>query len=161
MELSLDELLTTTPLMQARPEVLVPTDRRISWVHSSEIYDIEPLLAGGEVLLTTGLGLVGANDAALTRYTEAIAARGAAALVLELGRTFVRPPEALVDACARTGLGLVVLHAVVAFVRIARVANERILGHEAGGLRRADALARGLTDALLHRRGIQAMVATI
>jgi hypothetical protein len=38
------------------------------------------------------------------RYAESIAERGAAALALELGRTFTRPPIALVEACARSGL---------------------------------------------------------
>lgn len=161
MPMPLERLLTDTPLATARPEVLVPATQPVSWVHSSEIYEIAPLLDGGEVLLTTGLGLVGADDDALVRYAEGIAARHAAALVLELGRTFVHPPTPLVDACARTGLGLVVLHEVVPFARIARVGNELLLDHEASVLRAANRLAQRLADDLRHRAGIGAMVDTV
>ncbi|MFP4636020.1 MAG: PucR family transcriptional regulator [Nitriliruptoraceae bacterium] len=161
MSLTLEDLLALEPFNHARPEVLVDNQRPVSWVHSSEIYEIAPLLDGGEVLLTTGLGLVGADDEALARYATAIAERGASALVLELGRTFVHPPTPMVTACERTGLGLVVLHAVVPFVKLARVGNERILDHEATSLRYANAAGRRLAEVLVHRRGVQALVADI
>lgn len=161
MAVSLARLLAETPLGEARPEELAPCHRAVTWVHSSEIYEIAPLLDGGEVLLTTGLGLVGADDAALARYAEGIADRHAAALALELGRTFVDPPPALVAACNRAGLGLLALHAVVPFARIARVANELILDHEASLLRRATDLSRRLADDLRHRVGVRAMVGTV
>jgi PucR family transcriptional regulator, purine catabolism regulatory protein len=155
---TIGEILTTRPFRQARPEVVVAGERRVSWVHSSEIYEIATLLDGGEMLLTTGLGLVGADEHAMARYAESIAERGAAALALELGRTFTRPPIALVEACARSGLTLIVFHAVVPFVRLARTANEQILDHEAEGLRRADALSRTLHERLLSRRGLHILV---
>ena len=161
MAIAFEQLLAEPTFVDARPEVLVATERPVTWVHSSEIYEIASLLDGGEVLLTTGLGLIGADDAALARYAEGIGERGAAALVLELGRTFITPPPALVEACERARLGLVVLHAVVPFVRIARIANERILDHEAQGLRRANEVSQAMADALLHRTGVRAMVATL
>lgn len=161
MTVTVRQLIAETPMGEARPEVLVPTARPVSWVHSSEIYEIAPLLGGGEVLLTTGLGLVGCDAAAIRRYGHDIAARDATALVLEFGRTFVTPPAGLVDACERAELGLIVLHGVVPFVRIARVANELILDHEATRLRRCDRLTRALADDLRYRTGIQAMVATV
>jgi PucR family transcriptional regulator, purine catabolism regulatory protein len=155
---TIDEILATRPFRQARPEIVVGGEQRVSWVHSSEIYEIAPLLDGGEMLLTTGLGLVGADEVAVARYAESIAERGAAALALELGRTFTHAPSRLVEACARSGLTLIVFHAVVPFVRLARTANERILDHEAEGLRRADGLSRTLHDLLLSRRGLATLV---
>jgi purine catabolism regulator len=62
MGLNLQELLDLPVLRRARPEVVVGSHleaRPVRWVHTSEIYEISPLLKGGEVLLTTGLGLVG------------------------------------------------------------------------------------------------------
>lgn len=156
--MTLQALLRSVPMQQARPEVLADGTRPVTWVHSSEIYEIAPLLEGGEVLLTTGLGLVGCDDDELARYAAGIAERGAAALVLELGRTFVRAPEALVTASAGSGMALIVLHAVVPFVRIARIANEAILDHEVEGLRRAATVTASLNASLRHRRGIVAMV---
>jgi PucR family transcriptional regulator, purine catabolism regulatory protein len=156
--LRLDLVLSTPPFPQARPEVLVAGNPTVSWVHSSEIYEIASLLDGGEVLLTTGLGLVGADDDALARYAQGLARHGAAALVLELGRTFVRAPDALVAGCRRSGLALVVLHAVMPFVRLSRAANLRILDHQAEGLRRAAELSHELTSLVLERRGLHALV---
>ena len=50
--------LLDLPLMEAaRPEVVVGErldTRVVRWIHTSEIYEISPLLKGGEVLLTTG-----------------------------------------------------------------------------------------------------------
>jgi PucR family transcriptional regulator, purine catabolism regulatory protein len=155
---TIEEVLATRPFCQARAEVVVGGERRVSWVHSSEIYEIANLLDGGEMLLTTGLGLVGADEQAMSHYAVSIAERGTAALALELGRTFTGAPAALIEACARSGLCLIVFHAVVPFVRLARTANERILDHEADGLRRADALSRTLHDLLLARRGLPTLI---
>src|SRR5215213_1646123 len=57
MGLNLQELLDLPVLRRARPEVVVGSHleaRPVRWVHTSEIYEISPLLKGGEVLLTTG-----------------------------------------------------------------------------------------------------------
>ncbi|CAN5879172.1 hypothetical protein BH23ACT10_BH23ACT10_33040 [soil metagenome] len=108
-----------------------------------------PLLRGGEVLLTTGLALIGVDGVGLRRYAERIADRQVAAVGLELGRTFPAVPDALFDACADRELGLFALHTIVPFVDIAREANERILDHEAIRLRRVHEVSATLTDALL------------
>ena len=58
MAVTVQDLLDLPVLGEARPEVLVGGDldrRPVRWVHTSEIYEIWPLLRGGEVLLTTGL----------------------------------------------------------------------------------------------------------
>lgn len=158
---TLDALIAGSPLGEARPEVVAPATRQVSWVHSSEIYEIAPLLSGGEVLLTTGLGLVGRDDHALGAYVDAIAERGASTLALELGRTFPALPRVLVTRARERGLGLVALHAIVPFVRIARVANELLLDHEAAGLRRAAAVAHAGSVALARRQGLGALVASL
>jgi purine catabolism regulator len=67
MSMSLREVLATDVLQETEPEVLAghgALDREVRWVHSSEIYEIAPLLSGGELLLTTGLGLAPADAAA-------------------------------------------------------------------------------------------------
>lgn len=146
----LADVLALPALRRAQPELLVDgVARPVRWVHSSEIYEIAPLLRGGEVLLTTGLGLIGVDGDGLRRYAERIADRQVAAIGLELGRTFPTVPNELVDACAARELGLFALHTVVPFVDIAREANERILDHEAVRLRRAHEVSATLTDALL------------
>lgn len=153
------ELLDLEPVRRARPRWVVPaTDREVTWVHSSEIYEIAPLLQGGEVLLTTGLGLVGADGSGLRRYVAGLAARGVAALALELGRTFPEPPSDLVDACRDHDLTLLTFDAVVPFVQTCRAANEAVLDHEATGLRHQQRITATLTSALLEGQSLPALI---
>jgi PucR family transcriptional regulator, purine catabolism regulatory protein len=114
--------LLDLPLMEAaRPEVVVGErldTRVVRWIHTSEIYEISPLLKGGEVLLTTGLGLVGMSADGLTAYARALAGQDVAALVLELGRTFTRVPAELAAVSAEHRLPLILLHGVVPFIDV-------------------------------------------
>src|SRR3954447_3734672 len=126
MALTLRELLALDVLQEAKPEVLVggaALDRPVRWVHSSEIYEIGPLLSGGELLLTTGLGLAGPDARARRHYVRDLAARGVAGLALEPGRTFEAVPAELVEEAGRLGLPLIALTEVVPFIRISQVAN--------------------------------------
>jgi purine catabolism regulator len=156
----LSEMLELEPVRRARPRWAVPpaADHEVGWVHSSEIAEIAPLLQGGEVLLTTGLGLVGADAGGFDRYVAGLAARGVTALALELGRTFAEPPPELVDPCRRHDLPLLTFAAVVPFVQTCRAANEAVLEHEATGLRRQQRVTATLTSALLEGAGLPALV---
>lgn len=157
--MDLSAVLDLPTFREARPEVLVdPPGPAVRWVHSSEILEIAPLLSGGELLLTTGLGLVGHDDEQLAAYATGIGRAGAAGVCLELGRSFSRVPDALVAGCEAGGLPLVVLRSVVPFVRLARAANERLLDHEATLLRHADRVMVALTGDLAAGRGVEAMV---
>ena len=64
--------------------------------------NIASMLIGGELLLTTGMG-IGAREAEQRAFIERLAAKGIAALVVELGSTFARMPSALIEAAERRG----------------------------------------------------------
>ncbi|MBC3842872.1 PucR family transcriptional regulator [Streptacidiphilus sp. 4-A2] len=128
--LTLREILAFDVLGEAAPEVLCgerELDRPVRWVHSSEIYEIGPLLSGGELLLTTGLGLAGADAGARRHYVRELAERGVAGVAVELGRSLAEMPYELLDESRRRGLPLVALRAVVPFIRIAEAANTAIV----------------------------------
>ncbi len=161
MALTVADVLALPLMTRARPEVLVgdALDRRtVRWVHTSEIYEIGPLLKGGEVLLTTGLGLMGAGDTALDHYAADLAARGVAALILELGRTFPTAPAALVDAARRHGLPFVVLHGVVPFVEVTEAVHQALLTGELEHLRQTERVHSVLTDGLLSGAGLEGLL---
>ncbi|MEY9962897.1 purine catabolism regulator [Streptacidiphilus sp. MAP12-16] len=128
--LTLREILSFDVMGDAAPEILSGgkgLDRPVRWVHSSEIYEIGPLLSGGELLLTTGLGLAGADAGARRHYVRELAERGVAGIAVELGRSLPEMPYELVDESRRRGLPLVALRAVVPFIRIAEAANTAIV----------------------------------
>lgn len=151
------DLLDLDVLKRGRPEVLSGSrldQRPVRWVHTSEIYEISPLLKGGEVLLTTGLGLVGAGPAALAEYARALADRSIAALVLELGRTFTGPPPALLDGARESGLPLITLRGIVPFVEITETVHAMLLSHEVARLRLARHVETVVTASLVAGAGL-------
>ena len=162
MALTLGEVLALDVLREAKPEVLVGSgslDRPVRWVHSSEIYEIGPLLAGGELLLTTGLGLAGPDAGARRHYVRDLADRGVTGLALELGRTFPTAPPELVEEARRLGLPLIVLTEVVPFIRISQVANTAIVDGESARLRLGDGVSRALNDSLIAGAGVSGLLA--
>lgn len=137
-----------TYLSRSDPHVLTAhdrLDRDVTWVHSSEIFEIGPLLAGGELLLTTGLGLAGLDAGTRRHYVRDLAERGVAALAFELGRTFDAVPEEMIREGSAVRLPIIELRRVVPFIEVCREANTALISDEVAELRvRAD------LDALLH-----------
>ncbi|WP_035856991.1 PucR family transcriptional regulator [Cryptosporangium arvum] len=163
MSLTLAELLQFDAVRDARPEVLAghrALDRPVRWVHSSEIYEIGPLLSGGELLLTTGLGLAGSDAGARRHYVRDLAERGVSGLAVELGRSFPDVPAELIDEATRQGLPLIVLRAVVPFIRMCEAANTAIVDEAARRLRLGDRVTRALNDALISGAGIAGLLRT-
>ncbi|MEW9532235.1 PucR family transcriptional regulator [Microbispora sp. NPDC049125] len=163
MPLTLRELLSFDVLREARPEILAgdaALDRVVRWVHSSEIYEIGPLLTGGELLLTTGLGLAGTDAGARRHYLREIAGRGVAGVALELGRTFPETPRELVEEARRQELPFIALHAVVPFIRITEHVNTLIVDYAGRRLRLGDSATRALNEALIAGAGVSGVLAT-
>lgn len=159
--LTVADMLALPVLQRGRPEVLAGSDvlsRTVRWVHTSEIYDIAPLLRGGEVLLTTGLGLVGASATALYDYAAGLAERSVAALVLELGRTFAKAPESLVAAAREAGLPLITLRGIVPFVEITEEVHALLISDEVALLRLAQHVDTVMTAAVLGGDGLASLL---
>src|ERR1700733_1091901 len=79
------------------------SDLPVSWVHSGEIADIARFLSGGEVLLTAATGL-GPPSVDRRRYVRELSQAGAAAVIMELGRTFARLPVEMAEEAEERGL---------------------------------------------------------
>src|SRR5258706_12191661 len=72
----------------------------IRWVHVSELDDPTPWLKGGELLLTTGMG-VGKTPARQRAYVERLVAAGLAGLGFGVGFSFQKAPAAVREAGER------------------------------------------------------------
>ncbi|MGW0035102.1 PucR family transcriptional regulator [Gordonia sp. NPDC003376] len=146
------------------PRVLTAHDRldvAVSWVHSSEIFEIGPLLSGGELLLTTGLGLAGLDAGTRRHYIRDLADRGVAALAFEIGRTFDEIPEEMIREGSTAHLPIIELRNVVPFIDVCRAANTAIVSDELAGLRLRSALDSRLHAVLTTAGGAAAMIAHI
>ncbi|WP_327237257.1 PucR family transcriptional regulator [Streptomyces sp. NBC_01317] len=138
------------------PEVVAGADRlnrTVRWVHAGEVPNIASLLKGGELLLTTGLGL-GTRPAEQRAFVRALAERGIAALVVELGPRFDRLPATLVETAGAAGLPLVQLHREVPFVTVTEEVHTEIVNGHYALLRRAEEVHRRCTEALLDGGGV-------
>ena len=91
--------------------------RVVRWVHVLELSEVEGLLRGGELVLTTGVALPTSNDG-LRRYVEALDRNRVSGLLLQLGERWVTPPVALLAAADRAALPVVGLPTTVPFVAI-------------------------------------------
>ena len=164
MSLLLVDVLAHEVFLRAGAEVLtgpVPQGRQVRWVHSTEVYEVAPLLRGGELLLTTGLGLAGSGEQDRRAYVRAVADAGLAALALELGWTFdTVPPDMLAEA-RDAGLPLVALHSRVPFAEITEAVNSSIVDRSIVQLRYADEMSRTLSEALLGGADLGQLLATL
>ncbi|QGV82870.1 PucR family transcriptional regulator [Streptomyces ficellus] len=138
------------------PEVVAGADRlhrTVRWVHAGEVPNIASLLKGGELLLTTGLGL-GTRPAEQREFVRRLAERGIAALVVELGPRFSRLPATIVETARAAGLPLVQLHREVAFVSVTEEVHTEIVNGHYALLRQAEDVHRRCTEAVLGGGGV-------
>ncbi|MEV7423303.1 MULTISPECIES: PucR family transcriptional regulator [unclassified Streptomyces] len=139
------------------PEVVACADRldrTVRWVHAGEAPNIASLLKGGELLLTTGLGL-GARPAEQRAFVRGLAERGIVALVVELGPRFERLPPAIVETARAAGLPLVQLHREVPFVSVTEEIHTEIVNGHYALVRQAEEVHRRCTRALLDGGGVE------
>ncbi|MFB7374430.1 PucR family transcriptional regulator [Streptomyces sp. NPDC056222] len=143
-------------LRSGLPEVVACADRlhrTVRWVHAGEVPNIASLLKGGELLLTTGLGL-GTRPAEQRAFVRRLAERGIAALVVELGPRFSRLPATIVETARSAGLPLVQLHREVPFVAVTEEIHTEIVNGHYALLRQAEEVHRQCTEALLGGGGV-------
>jgi purine catabolism regulator len=99
--------------------------REVTGVHVSELADPTPYLAGGELLLTTGMPL-GTNAGSVRAYVGRVARHRCAGLGLGLGPVLDTVPRRIIDACAAEGLPLFSVPAPTPFLVIARAYWEQL-----------------------------------
>src|ERR1700744_2666496 len=111
-------------------------DRPIRWVHSGEIADIARFLSGGEVLLTAATGL-SSPKSDRRAYVRELGQAGAAALIVELGRTCTELPAEMIDEAESRGLLIAVLEREVPFAEVTRLVHTAILSEQYSAQERA------------------------
>ncbi|MEV4490464.1 PucR family transcriptional regulator ligand-binding domain-containing protein [Micromonospora coxensis] len=143
------EVLALDPVRHGAPRLVAGDaglDRPVRWVHVAEVPDIATLLGGGELVLTTGIGLP-ADDGGLRAFIDDLADVGVSGLVVELGRRYVSGvPRVMVTAAQRRGLPLVELRRATPFVRITEAVHALIVDAQLHELRATEEIHQRFTE---------------
>jgi purine catabolism regulator len=132
----------------------------ISWLHVSELEDPTQFLEGGELLLTTGLG-VGELASAQRAYVRRLAGHGLAGLGFGVGLGFAEVPPPIVEQAERLGFAVLTVPYEVPFIAITKAALARLASERLEQVDRALEVHERLAQAVLDGRGIQALLAIV
>ncbi|MEX2504063.1 MAG: PucR family transcriptional regulator ligand-binding domain-containing protein [Egicoccus sp.] len=132
----------------------------IRWAHISDTPDPTPWLEGGELLLTTGLG-VKDSEALQQRLIAGLAARGVVAVGFGTGVSLEAVPPAMVAACEAHDLPLITVPYEVPFLAVTRRVSTHIYEEHFATLRAAVALHRQVLATVTAGQGIAAVVGTV
>jgi purine catabolism regulator len=143
------EVLALDPVRHGGPQVVAGEaglDAPVRWVHVAEVPDIASLLGGGELVLTTGIGLP-ADDDGLRAFINELADVGAAGVVVELGRRYATSlPRPMIAAAERRGLPLVALRRATPFVRITEAVHAQIVNAQLTEVRATEEIHQRFTE---------------
>jgi purine catabolism regulator len=138
---TVSDALALPVIRQGQPKVVAGSaglGNRVRWVHVAEVADIAHLLRGGELVLTTGIGLPD-DPTGLTRYVDELAETGVAGVIVELVRHWSDTlPPALVGAAERRGMPLVTLSRETRFVAVTEAVVGLIVDAQVAELRAAE-----------------------
>lgn len=156
MSLTLADLVAH-PSFGLRLLVDVPTDvlrTPVSWVHSSDLIDPTPWLESGQVLLTDGDNLRGADPRAARDYGTRLVDAGIVALGFAVGVIHDEVPKDLIEACVAVGLPIFEVPRATPFMAIIRLVADDI-AHERARLTEASLEAhRAVARAALRPEGL-------
>jgi PucR family transcriptional regulator, purine catabolism regulatory protein len=134
--------------------------REVSWLHVSELDDPTPWLEGGELLLTTGLG-VGELATRQRAYLRRLADHGLAGLCFGIGFNFPTVPAALAEEADTLGFPVLEVPYEVPFVAITKNAVSHIASERLEQLTQATAVHERLADAVLKGRGLNDLLGIV
>jgi purine catabolism regulator len=150
------EVLALDAVRQGNPRVVAGasgTDRRVRWVHVTELTDVREILRGGELVLSTAIAWPEDREA-LARFVADLAALGAAGLVVELGRRYSQSlPKPLLLAAEKHRLPVITLGRDTRFVTITEAVHARIIDTQLAELRASEEVHQTFTELAVEGAG--------
>jgi purine catabolism regulator len=164
MRLTLGAALRHPSLRPGQPRLLTGSSalqRRVRWVHSSEVLEIASLLRGGELLLTGGAVLAGVSAAEQRRYVTELADRHVTAVAIETGPRLPAVPPAVVAQADVLGFPVVQLRRQIPFVDVAEAINAELVDDSVTRLRQGGQLAHELSAVLADGGDVTVLLETL
>jgi purine catabolism regulator len=134
-------------------------DAPVRWVHISELGDPTPWLSGGELLLTTGMGL--RDPAGVRAYVDRLAEHGLAGLGFGLGFDHDEVPGALVEAARARGFPVFAVPYELPFLAVTERAFAQLVNEQYAVLRRSIAALERLQRIVLSEEGLDAIAGAL
>lgn len=151
MVVTLREVLSLPVLRDAEAEVVAGAGelgRAVRWVHVTELPDIAHLLKGGELVLTTGLGLRTGPDQG-REFIRQLAQAEVSGVMFELGPALPELPAGMRREAEQLALPLVALQRETRFVEVTEQVHRAIISEQYEILHRVEEAGRTLTGMLL------------
>ncbi len=149
-------------LRQKHLSLALLTDRAaathpVTFAQATELTDPTPWLSGGELVLTTGLALVGADATDYSEYIDRLAAAEVSALGFGTGLSHESVPTDLIAAARSRGLPLLEVPFTTPFAAVTRAVMTRLSQQEYESVLRAAEVQTRITRVAL-RGGVSAIV---
>jgi purine catabolism regulator len=161
MHLTLQRVLAHPALDPGEPCVCAGAtglQRRVRWIHSSEVIEIASLLRGGELLLTGGEMLAAATPADQRRYVRQLSERNVAGVAIEIGSSLPAVPPAVLSEAEALGFPVIELRRRVPFVDVAEAVNAELVDESVTRLRYGGELAHALSGILARGGDLRALL---
>src|SRR2546430_10063570 len=154
MALTVGDLLKTPGLDIRLMAGASGTSGPIRWVHVSELEDPTPWLKGGQILLTTGMG-IGKAPTQQRAYLDRLKRAGLAGLGFGTGFSFKTVPRPLAQAGDRASFPVFEVPYEVPFIAITEAVFTRLMAEQYDVLSRSLEAEHSLTRAVLEGQGVE------
>ncbi len=128
-------------------------NRQVLWTHILEIKDFDTLINGGELILTTGVGLQLERQTQVA-YLQNLIRNEAAALCIEIGDYFDHVPEELVALADEHHFPIIIFDKIVRFIDITQDLHTYIINQHQQALTQLDAISKTFMELSLMPNGI-------
>ncbi|MGM9949462.1 MAG: PucR family transcriptional regulator [Lysinibacillus sp.] len=127
--------------------------RQVTWTHILEINHFDHLINGGELILTTGVGLQ-LNPGKQITFLENCIRYQAAAMCIEIGDYFDHIPKAFIDLANKHKMPIIIFEETVRFIDITYDLHTIIIQQHFDALEKLHALAKQFMQTSLSPNGI-------
>lgn len=126
--------------------------RKIRWVHILEVSNIETLIHGEEMILTTGIAFKSGAISPVT-FLEKLIERNASCLCIEIGDYFRHPSDEMIELADRHRFPLVLFREPVRFVDITQDLHSLLINNHYRLIKELESVSRRLYRMTLSAQG--------